>query len=137
MTFRRRVPQALPAGAASAPAMPASRRSRRAADARTLARAVRPSSAGSQEWVKANPSRRPDIFPEFKPMKPALPQPMPGDPEVPDDEEEDEKNKKKKKARRLAAHAPPRQAAADERLRASADAARCAAWGAAGQGQAR
>ena len=36
-------------------------------------------------------------------MKPALPQPMPGDPEVPDDEEEDEKNKKKKKARARAA----------------------------------
>ncbi len=49
--------------------------------------------------MKANPSRRPDIFPEFKPMKPALPQPMPGDPELPDDEEEEEKQKKKKKAR--------------------------------------
>jgi hypothetical protein len=48
-----------------------------------------------QEWMKATPSRRPDIFPEFKPLKPQLPQPMPGDPEVPNDEEEaDEKRQK-------------------------------------------
>lgn len=47
-----------------------------------------------QEWVKANPSRRPDIFPEFKPMKPPLPQKMPGDPEQPDDEEEEYLKKK-------------------------------------------
>ena len=45
--------------------------------------------------MKATPSRRPDIFPEFKPLKPQLPQPMPGDPEVPNDEEEaDEKRQK-------------------------------------------
>ena len=74
-------------------------------------RAPRATCAASQEWVKANPSRRPDIFPEFKPMKPALPQPMPGDPEVPDEFEEDEKQKKKKKVRALAA-LPLRQAAA-------------------------
>lgn len=44
--------------------------------------------------MKANPSRRPDIFPEFKPMKPPLPQKMPGDPEQPDDEEEEYLKKK-------------------------------------------
>ena len=48
-----------------------------------------------QEWMKANPSRRPDILPEFKPLKPQLPQPMPGDPEVPNDEEEEEAKKRK------------------------------------------
>lgn len=48
--------------------------------------------------MKANPSRRPDIFPEFKPMKPPLPQPMPGDPEQPDDEEEELLKKKARAA---------------------------------------
>lgn len=51
--------------------------------------------ARSQEWMKANPSRRPDIFPEFKKIKPQLPQPMPGDPELPNDEEEEEAKKRK------------------------------------------
>lgn len=45
--------------------------------------------------MKATPSRRPDIFPEFKPLKPQLPQPMPGDPEVPNDEEEAEEKRQK------------------------------------------
>jgi hypothetical protein len=45
--------------------------------------------------MKANPSRRPDIFPEFKKIKPQLPQPMPGDPELPNDEEEEEAKKRK------------------------------------------
>mmetsp|Transcript_9103 Transcript_9103/g.18847 ORF Transcript_9103/g.18847 Transcript_9103/m.18847 type:complete len:141 (-) Transcript_9103:340-762(-) len=39
-----------------------------------------------QEWMKPGPSRRPDIFPEFQPIKPPLPQPMPGDPEEPEEE---------------------------------------------------
>eukprot|EP00232_Nephroselmis_pyriformis_P020947 CAMPEP_0182868090 /NCGR_PEP_ID=MMETSP0034_2-20130328/9110_1 /TAXON_ID=156128 /ORGANISM="Nephroselmis pyriformis, Strain CCMP717" /LENGTH=141 /DNA_ID=CAMNT_0025000479 /DNA_START=32 /DNA_END=454 /DNA_ORIENTATION=+ len=47
-----------------------------------------------QEWMKPNPSRRPDVFPEFKPIDP-VPEfrPMPGDPEVPDDEEKEEEEK--------------------------------------------
>ena len=79
--------------------------------------------------MKANPSRRPDIFPEFKPMKPALPQPMPGDPEVPDDEEEDEKNKKKKKVR-ATAHARRRRRRRADASRGCADACAPPAWGA-------
>mmetsp|Transcript_5317 Transcript_5317/g.7195 ORF Transcript_5317/g.7195 Transcript_5317/m.7195 type:complete len:128 (+) Transcript_5317:163-546(+) len=43
-----------------------------------------------QEWQKPGPSRRPDIFPEFTPIKPPLPQPMPGDPEEPEEPEEGE-----------------------------------------------
>lgn len=60
-----------------------------------------------QEWMKATPSRRPDIFPEFKPLKPQLPQPMPGDPEVPNDEEEaDEKRQKVRVAARSGGRLP-------------------------------
>jgi len=43
-----------------------------------------------QEWLKPGPSRRPDIFPEFTPIKPPLPQPMPGDPEEPEEDEDEE-----------------------------------------------
>eukprot|EP00976_Prorocentrum_cordatum_P081049 1184233-Prorocentrum_minimum.AAC.4 len=49
----------------------------------------------SDEWMKPGPSRRPDIFPEFQPIKPPLPQPMPGDPEEPEEEffeEEEERD---------------------------------------------
>lgn len=42
-----------------------------------------------QEWLKPGPSRRPDIFPEFTPIKQPMPQPMPGDPEEPEEEEEE------------------------------------------------
>lgn len=38
-----------------------------------------------QEYVPPQPSRRPDIFPEFEPMETPLPQPPPGDPELPDE----------------------------------------------------
>ncbi|GER48354.1 hydroxyproline-rich glycoprotein family protein [Striga asiatica] len=41
------------------------------------------------EWEKPKHSRRPDIFPQFSPMKTPLPPPMPGDP-PPDEEEEEE-----------------------------------------------
>ena len=44
----------------------------------------------SQEYVRAVPSRRPDIFPDLKDPKQPMPKPMPGDPEVPDEEEEEE-----------------------------------------------
>lgn len=36
-----------------------------------------------QEWITPQPSRRPDIFPEFEKLQTPLPKPMPGDPEVP------------------------------------------------------
>merc|ERR1719160_341991 len=42
-----------------------------------------------QEWITPTPSRRPDIFPEFDRLKPPLPKPMPGDPQLPDEEEEE------------------------------------------------
>ncbi|KAL4433280.1 hypothetical protein ABPG77_003328 [Micractinium sp. CCAP 211/92] len=47
-----------------------------------------------QEWITPQPSRRPDIFPEFEKLQTPLPKPMPGDPEMPDEEEEEEKEKK-------------------------------------------
>lgn len=49
-----------------------------------------------QEWITPEPSRRPDIFPEFERLETPLPKPLPGDPEVPDEEEEEEEEKKKK-----------------------------------------
>eukprot|EP00210_Caulerpa_lentillifera_P000484 g467.t1 len=50
-----------------------------------------------QEWVTPQPSRRPDIFPEFEKLETPLPKPLPGDPEQPDEEEEIEKGKEKPK----------------------------------------
>ena len=50
----------------------------------------------AQEWITPEPSRRPDIFPEFEKLETPLPKPLPGDPEVPDEEEEEEEEKKKK-----------------------------------------
>ncbi|KAI3426343.1 hypothetical protein D9Q98_008716 [Chlorella vulgaris] len=47
-----------------------------------------------QEWITPQPSRRPDIFPEFEKLQTPMPKPMPGDPEMPDEEEEEEKEKK-------------------------------------------
>ncbi|CAA0839076.1 Unknown protein [Striga hermonthica] len=41
------------------------------------------------EWERPKHSRRPDIFPQFSPMKTPLPPPMPEDP-PPDEEEEEE-----------------------------------------------
>ncbi len=35
-----------------------------------------------QEWITPQPSRRPDIFPEFEKLQTPMPKPMPGDPEV-------------------------------------------------------
>merc|ERR1712032_440854 len=46
-----------------------------------------------EEWTKPPPSRRPDIFPEFKPIKTPMPKPMPGDPEEQDEEDEEDKEK--------------------------------------------
>lgn len=40
---------------------------------------------GRQEWITPEPSRRPDIFPEFEKLKTPMPKPMPGDPEKPDE----------------------------------------------------
>ena len=41
-----------------------------------------------QEWSVPPSSKRPDIWPEFEKMETPLPNPMPGDPEVPNEEEE-------------------------------------------------
>ncbi|KAK8660103.1 hypothetical protein V6N13_051038 [Hibiscus sabdariffa] len=43
------------------------------------------------EWERPKPGRRPDIFPQFSPMKTPLPPPMPYDP--PEEDEEDEEKK--------------------------------------------
>ena len=42
-----------------------------------------------EEYVRAVPSRRPDIFPDLKEPKTPMPRPMPGDPEMPDEESEE------------------------------------------------
>ncbi|ACO68750.1 hypothetical protein MICPUN_54956 [Micromonas commoda] len=47
-----------------------------------------------EEYVRAVPSRRPDIFPDLKEPKQPMPNPMPADPEMPDEEEEEEERKK-------------------------------------------
>ncbi|KAL4518094.1 hypothetical protein Ndes2526B_g01469 [Nannochloris sp. 'desiccata'] len=49
-----------------------------------------------QEWITPQPSRRPDIFPEFERLDTPMPKPLPGDPALPDEEEEEEEQKKKK-----------------------------------------
>ena len=41
------------------------------------------------------PSRRPDVMPEFEKLETPMPRKLPGDPEVPDEEEEEEEKKKK------------------------------------------
>jgi len=46
-----------------------------------------------EEYVRAVPSRRPDIFPDLKEPKTPMPRPMPGDPEAPDEEEEEKERK--------------------------------------------
>mmetsp|Transcript_2268 Transcript_2268/g.3749 ORF Transcript_2268/g.3749 Transcript_2268/m.3749 type:complete len:162 (-) Transcript_2268:745-1230(-) len=47
-----------------------------------------------QEWEVPQPSRRPDIFPEFEKMdKVFLPKPLPGDPEMPDEEDEESRKR--------------------------------------------
>ncbi|XP_062148487.1 uncharacterized protein LOC133857293 [Alnus glutinosa] len=43
------------------------------------------------EWERPKPGRRPDIFPQFSPMKTPLPPPLPYDP--PEEDEEDEEKK--------------------------------------------
>ena len=46
-----------------------------------------------EEYVRAVPSRRPDIFPDLKEIKQPMPNPLPGDPEMPDEEEEEQERK--------------------------------------------
>jgi len=46
-----------------------------------------------EEYVRAVPSRRPDIFPDLQEIKQPMPNPLPGDPEMPDEEEEEEERK--------------------------------------------
>ncbi|PKI66665.1 uncharacterized protein LOC116201956 [Punica granatum] len=43
------------------------------------------------EWDRPKPGRRPDIFPQFSPMKTPLPPPLPYDPPEEDEEEEEKK----------------------------------------------
>ncbi|KAH9624067.1 hypothetical protein KSS87_001435 [Heliosperma pusillum] len=45
-----------------------------------------------QEWERPKPGRRPDIFPQFSPMKTPLPPPMPADPPEEDEDEEEKKD---------------------------------------------
>merc|ERR1711943_155676 len=46
-----------------------------------------------EEYVRAVSSRRPDIFPDLKEIKQPMPNPLPGDPEMPDGEEEEKERK--------------------------------------------
>ncbi|CAI0389949.1 unnamed protein product [Linum tenue] len=46
------------------------------------------------EWERPKPGRRPDIFPQFSPMKTPIPPPLPYDP-PPEEEEEEDGDKKK------------------------------------------
>ncbi|KAJ6435364.1 hypothetical protein OIU84_000539 [Salix udensis] len=46
-----------------------------------------------EEWERPKPGRRPDIFPQFSPMKTPIPPPLPYDPPEEDEEEEEEKKK--------------------------------------------
>lgn len=53
-----------------------------------------------EEYVPPQPSRRPDIFPEFEPLETPTPTRPPGDPELPDEfewEEDDEDTKRRKR----------------------------------------
>ncbi|KAJ0030363.1 coiled-coil domain-containing protein 9-like [Pistacia vera] len=43
------------------------------------------------EWERPKPGRRPDVFPQFSPMKTPLPPPLPCDPPEEDEEEEEKK----------------------------------------------
>ncbi|WCJ42455.1 hypothetical protein M5689_023263 [Euphorbia peplus] len=43
------------------------------------------------EWERPKPGRRPDIFPQFSPMKTPIPPPLPYDPPEEDEEEEEKK----------------------------------------------
>ncbi|XP_050217066.1 uncharacterized protein LOC126667953 [Mercurialis annua] len=45
------------------------------------------------EWERPKPGRRPDIFPQFSPMKTPIPPPLPYDPPEEDEEEDEEKKK--------------------------------------------
>ncbi|KAI5556862.1 hypothetical protein POPTR_018G079700v4 [Populus trichocarpa] len=45
------------------------------------------------EWERPKPGSRPDIFPQFSPMKTPIPPPLPYDPPEEDEEEEEEKKK--------------------------------------------
>ncbi|OAY53741.1 tau-tubulin kinase 1 [Manihot esculenta] len=45
------------------------------------------------EWERPKPGRRPDIFPQFSPMKTPIPPPLPYDPSEEDEEEDEEKKK--------------------------------------------
>nr|XP_043628415.1 uncharacterized protein LOC122599878 [Erigeron canadensis] len=45
------------------------------------------------EWERPKPGRRPDIFPQFSPMKTPLPPPLPYDPNPEEEEDEEEENK--------------------------------------------
>ena len=44
--------------------------------------------ASAQEWMTPQPSRRPDVMPEFEKLETPMPRKLPGDPEIPDEEEE-------------------------------------------------
>ncbi len=63
--------------------------------------------ACAQEWEVPQPSRRPDIFPEFEKMdKVFLPKPLPGDPEMPDEEDEESKKRTVRQKRMQPAGSP-------------------------------
>uniref|UniRef100_A0A7N0T4X1 Uncharacterized protein n=1 Tax=Kalanchoe fedtschenkoi TaxID=63787 RepID=A0A7N0T4X1_KALFE len=61
------------------------------------------------EWDRPKPGRRPDIFPQFSPMKTPLPPPMPYDPPEEDEEEEEKKEEEEEDPDKEEPDQPERQ----------------------------
>ena len=62
-----------------------------------------------QEWERPKPGRRPDIFPQFSPMKTPLPPPLPCDPPEEDEEEEEKKEEEEENPEKEEPEQPEKQ----------------------------
>lgn len=62
-----------------------------------------------QEWERPKPGRRPDIFPQFSPMKTPLPPPLPYDPPEEDEEDEEKKEEEEEDPEREEPDQPDKQ----------------------------
>lgn len=61
------------------------------------------------EWERPKPGRRPDIFPQFSPMKTPLPPPLPCDPPEEDEEEEEKKEEEEEDPEKEEEEKPDKQ----------------------------
>ncbi|KAG6658475.1 uncharacterized protein LOC122308293 [Carya illinoinensis] len=61
------------------------------------------------EWERPKPGRRPDIFPQFSPMKTPLPPPLPYDPPEEDEEDEEKKEEEEEDPEREEPDQPDKQ----------------------------